>query len=242
MLTPRQIERLQIALATCYAIPFIDDVEDFIFEAIFHFALDLPVPNQIDGEKTKRLFDAVDPATKRGWSLKTLKWAIEPSRELELVIQRADVFDKASALGFPGLHRDSPPATIGAAVLEHWNRKIVEDSRFQDVGEARICILLKSEDRRFFCLYEDLMHVYDRADINWEWTNTTKKGLRGILRRDGFNIFRWYANQKQLFERFVLPPKIDSFTIDRRQVPAERVVALLATELARLGSLPKSTA
>ena len=34
-----EMDRLKESLAVCYAIPFIDDVEDFIFEAIFYYTL-----------------------------------------------------------------------------------------------------------------------------------------------------------------------------------------------------------
>lgn len=229
-----QLTRLKQALAACYANPFIDDVEDFVFEAIFHFAIGLPVPNQIDGEKTKKLFDAIDPKTSTGWSLKTLMWDIEPNKEFELVIQRADIFDKADALGFSGINRESPVATLGEAVLKHWNSKIDSDSRTQGVDSARVAILLKSRDRRTFYLYEDELHRYSPRQLEWSWTSSDKKGLRAVTRASGFNCFRWYANQKQLFERFVLPQTLTKFTIDRTPLRAERVVELLLAEIADL--------
>ncbi len=231
-LTADQFRRLQDALNACYANPFIDDVEDFVFEAIFHYALGLPVPNQIDGEKTKKLFDAVEPKSRTGWSLKTLMWDIEPGKEFELVIQRADVFDKADWLGFPGLSRDSSPKDLGAAVLEHWNRKIDTDAKDQNVKEARVGILLKSKNRRTFYLFEDAMHRHKASDLQWSWTSPDRKGLRGVHKTDDFNVFRWYANQKQLFERFVLPQGLQTFQVDRIPLKAERVVEMFLAEIA----------
>src|SRR5690554_3041574 len=73
-LSGAQQDRLLEALLACYAIPFIDDVEDFVFEAIFYYILGLDVLNQIDGCKTKLLFDVVDSQAARGWSAKTLMW------------------------------------------------------------------------------------------------------------------------------------------------------------------------
>lgn len=235
MLTEAQLKRLRSGIQACYAIPFIDDVEDFVFEALFHHAIGLQVPNQIDGEKTKLLFDVVDAKNSRGWSCKTLKWRIVAGNEFELVIQRADVFDKAEELGFSGLTRDSDPNEIGAAVLEHWNRKIHGDSLTQKVREARTVVLLKSEDRKTFYLYEEEMKVYKAKDLKWSWVGSDKKGLRAIDKSTSFNVFRWYANQKQLFERFKLPSDLRTFTQPRQQLPAERVVELVFEELERRG-------
>jgi hypothetical protein len=173
----------------------------------------------------------VDRSRKRGWSAKTLKWKIEPGAELELVIQRADVFDKAEDLGFPGLSTKSKPGEIGAAVLKHWGRKIAKDMAKQGVTHARTAILLKSDDRKTFYLYEHKLHVYNARELRWSWATADKKGLKGVLKANDFNVFKFYPNQKQLFERYALPDKLEAFTIDRRQLEAERVVQLLLAEL-----------
>jgi len=60
-LTDEEESRLQAGLQTAFAIPFIDDVEDFVWEAIFAYAKNIPLPDPLFNTRYKTLFDVVDP-------------------------------------------------------------------------------------------------------------------------------------------------------------------------------------
>lgn len=226
-----EIKRLTDALRAAFAIPFIDDIEDFIWERIFAYVRGIPLPDPLFEIRRKRLFDIVDPEQQIGWSAKALQWTVKPNQTFELVIQRADIFKKYADLGFPELSRDSAPQILGRALLEHWYRKIDDDSEAQNVRQKRVCILLKSRDRRRFAYYEGDLNRYTADSLEWKWTNTTKTGLQGLRYTDGFCVFRWYPNQKQLFERFILPDDAYIFDLEPQRLHLQEVVTLLLTAL-----------
>src|SRR5207253_10489353 len=142
----------------------------------------------------------------------------------ELVIQRADVIKKRRELGFPQLDLDDPPATIGAAVLEHWRRKVEEDKRAQGVSDARVAILLKAKDRKQYAYSEWDLHVYARGEVTWSWTDSEKQGLQAKLTGANDVVLRWYPNQKQLFECFALDDKSYFFQIEPRRGDAAKIL------------------
>lgn len=80
------------------------------------------------------------------------------------MIQRADIFKKAKELGFGHLDIHSNPQTLGAALLEHWRRKVEDDATYQNVDHKRIFVLLN------------------------------KTGLQGIRNKDQMCVYRWYPN------------------------------------------------
>jgi hypothetical protein len=222
MLTAEELTRLQEAAATAFKIPFVDDVEDFVWEAVWAHTKRLPA---LATDRTKRLFDVVDARRGIGWSAKTLKWNLAVT-SCEFVIQRADVFDKAELLGFPGLSPESPPQEIGNAVVHHWRAKIVADMAHQGVSDARIALLLKSADRRMLVPYEEPLPIPEAGDIRWAWTSSAKKGLQGF--RDQELVYRWYRNQKQLFEIVRLPPHQVAVPVPTRRLSVEEVIRRLA--------------
>ena len=57
-----------------------------------------------------------------------------------------------------------------------------------------------------------------------------KPDLQGIRNRDGFCVFRWYPNQKQFFERFILPEDTHIFSIEPTRLPMDEVVDLLLSQ------------
>ena len=76
--------------------------------------------------RSKLLYDAVDPTAATGWSLKSIQLnSLTVVNRLLFIIQRADVIKKAAKLGFPGLTEQSSPAELGAAIVQHWNEKII---------------------------------------------------------------------------------------------------------------------
>lgn len=222
------IEGIQAA----FSVPFIDDIEDFIWESIFAYAKEIPIQDPLTDTRSKRLFDLVDPATKIGWSAKALQCTVAPGVQFELVIQRADIFKKAADLGFPPLSVASSTSQLGAALLKHWDDvKVAEDMKFQGVVDPRVCILLKSKDRKKYAYYEDALERHDPKEIEWNWTDASKIGLQGSRRTDGFVKYRWYPNQKQFFERYALPDNTEIFTLAPQRIPLKEVVELLMNRL-----------
>jgi len=230
-LSSSELEKLKKALQAIYTVPFIDDIEDFIWEAIFCYVKNIPLVDPLTNIRKKRLFDIVDPSTSVGWSAKALQAGVGLSRRFELVIQRADIFKKSQELGFNFLSVASPPEDLGLALLRHWYGKVDGDAEAQGVTHRRICVLVKSKDRKTYAFFEQDISVYESHDLDWIWTNETKTGLQGIRNKDGFCVFRWYPNQKQFFERFILPEDTHIFSIEPTRLPMDEVVDLLLSQL-----------
>ncbi|MEH2066608.1 MAG: hypothetical protein V7K47_00135 [Nostoc sp.] len=125
MLTDSEIERLSQAIIATIASLVIGSIEDYTWEAIFHYVKDIPLSDPALG-RSKLLYDAVDLVTKTGWSLKSLQLnSLNFTNPFLFVIQRADIIKKAVQLGFPGLTEQSLPNELGAAIIQHWNEKII---------------------------------------------------------------------------------------------------------------------
>ena len=137
--------RFNKALVSAIAVPFIDDIEDNIAESIWAHTKNVPITDPFFNIRPKKLFDVVDKENEIGWSVKSLQWDFSPGCVFELVIQRAAVYKKAAQLGFSGLSSDSEPHEIGAALLEHWKRKVEVDATIQGVKDKRIVVLLKTK-------------------------------------------------------------------------------------------------
>ena len=224
-------QKLSEGISAVLSLPFIDDVEDFIWEGIFCHIKDLPLQDPLLGNRSKRLFDVVDEKNQIGWSAKALQWSLKFPTEIELVIQRADIFKKAELLGYESLSKETDEQILGEALIKHWNSKIIEDARVQNVLDLRICILLKSKDRKRFAYFEEKMHVYNANELTWRWTDESKTGLQGSLKESGLKIFRWYPNQKQLFERFQLPEETYNFELSPRRLPIAKALSVIAASL-----------
>ena len=230
-LTSSKLKKLKKALRAVYTIPFIDDVEDFIWEAIFCYVKDIPLTDPLTNIRQKRLFDIVDSSASIGWSAKALQKEVRPQCEFELVIQRADIFTKSQELGFNSLSVASPTRDLGLALLRHWYGKVDGDAKEQGVTDKRVCILVKSKDRKTYAFLEEGLSDYKPDDLYWRWTTKTKTGLQGIRKKDGFCVFRWYPNQKQFFERFILPEKAHIFSLEPKRLSMDEVVDLLLGQL-----------
>ena len=229
-LTDEEKKRLTDGLRAAFAIPFIDDIEDYIWEAIFAYARNLPLPDPLVSIRSKRLFDVIDAPKKVGWSCKALQWAVAPGCQFELVIQRADIFKKARLLGYKSLNLNSPTNQLGEALLRHWYEKVNKDSKVQGVEERRVAFLLKTRNRKRFAYYEGALRGFSPNQLRWEWTNSTKTGLQGKT-KDGFCVYRWYPNQKQFFERFMLPKDTPLSEIKPERLPVREVVELILSRL-----------
>lgn len=67
MLTENEIERLRKAIIATVASPVIGSIEDYAWEAIFHYVKDIPLSDPAFG-RSKLLYDTVDIQTRSGWS------------------------------------------------------------------------------------------------------------------------------------------------------------------------------
>jgi hypothetical protein len=231
-LTNNEKNRLVEAIRAIFTIPFVDDVEDYIWEAIFAYTKGIPPIDPLTNIRSKRLFDVVDDERKIGWSIKAAQRTINLPCEFEVVIQRADIFKKANMLGFDTLSIHSPTEQLGAALLKHWyDGKVRQDAEFQGVKDKRVCILLKSPDRKDYVYFEEELVEYDNNDLKWDWTDETKTGLQARRHRDDALVFRWYPNQKQFFERFTFPADAYRFNIEPQRLLTTDVVELLLAKL-----------
>ena len=226
-LTEVQKQLLTKGVRAALSIPLIDSLEDFIWEGIFCYTKQIDFVDPLLGIRSKRLFDVVDNINKIGWSAKAIQWNMKEGSEFELVIQRADIFKKRVALGFPTIDMNSPPNDIGAALLRHWKIKVSEDATIQKVSDKRVCILIKNVTNTKFAYFEDELKIYTPYELSWKWTDGTKTGLQGIRKSDNFCIYRWYPNQKQFFERFKFEKGNFIFEIEPKRIGLNEVIDLL---------------
>lgn len=223
--------RLKHGILAALSIPFIDSLEDFIWEAIFYYVKELEIVDPLFQIRSKSLFDIVDVKKQIGWSAKAVQYPIKEEMEFELVIQRADIFKKRNILGFPKLTMNSKPNEIGAVLLKHWQDKVKADTVKQEVTDKRICILIKGRDNTRFAYFEEELAIYDSGELKWKWTDKTKTGLQGIRKKDNFCVYRWYPNQKQFFERFKLPRGSLIFSIYPKRIPLIDLIEVLNNKL-----------
>ena len=231
-LTNEEKKRLVNAIRAAYTIPLIDDVEDYIWEAIFAYSKGISTVDPLTNIRSKSLFDVVDQERKIGWSIKAAQRKITLPCEYEVVIQRADIFKKAKSLGYDSLSTDSPTDQLGSALLKHWyGRKVEQDAKSQGVRDKRVCILLKSLDRRDYVYLEEQLVRHNENDLKWYWTNEKKTGLQARREKDDVLIFRWFPNQKHFFERFTFPADAYRFRIEPQRLATDEVVELLLARL-----------
>jgi hypothetical protein len=223
--------RLKKGIFSIIAIPFIDSIEDFIWEGIFCYTKGIPLIDPTKNIRSKSLFDIVDYNNKIGWSAKAIQWSLKIGGEFEIVIQRADIFKKRNELGFPHINMESNPNDLGAALLEHWKAKIIQDATKQEVTDLRVCILLKSSDNHRFAYFEEQLKIYSAEELRWQWTDSSKTGLQGIRIIDNFCVYRWYPNQKQFFERFTFREDNFCFNIDPQRFEIDDFVEFLSAKL-----------
>jgi hypothetical protein len=229
-LSETEKERLAKGITVAYSIPFIDDIEDFIWEAIFAHVRQIPLVDPLTETREKKLFDLVDKKRKIGWSAKALQTNVKPGGEFEFVIQRANIFKKAKSLGFPPLSVKSSPALLGKALMKHWfDEKIKRDMSTQGVDDPRVCILLKSTDRTRFTFVEEPLEIFSAEGLDWRWTDSNKTGLQGW--KGGQLMFRWYHGQTQFFQRFRVPDNAPVITLSPKRLAIGTVISALHTEL-----------
>jgi hypothetical protein len=227
MLTENEIERLRQAVVATIASPMIGSIEDYTWEAIFHYVKDIPLSDPALG-RSKLLYDAVDAATASGWSLKSLQLSnLITVKTFLFVIQRADIVKKATQLGFPGLTEKSSPNELGAAIIQHWNEKIISSQAVQEVVNSYEAILLKTIRGYEYIYCEFPLNPLDPSAFSWAWTvdKTTGElgaGLQGNIA--GRTELIWYKNQKQLFRARTIPPEAIHINVERTRLTLDRYV------------------
>jgi hypothetical protein len=229
-----QTEQIKLinGIKAALAIPFIDSLEDFIWEGVFCYMKGLKITDYLLEKRKKLLFDVTDDKNHIGWSAKSLQCSsIRPNLDFELVIQRADILKKRNELGFPNLTLGSPTSELGRALLKHWNTKIEGDSKIQKIDDGRICVLLITANNKKYAYFEEELARYTADEIDWKWTDDNRVGLQGIRKSDGFCVYRWYHNQKQFFERFQLNQQTFFFDCEPRRLVMSEVVELLNDRL-----------
>ncbi|MFN6481731.1 MULTISPECIES: hypothetical protein [unclassified Nostoc] len=234
MLTDNEIERLSQAIIATIASPVIGSIEDYTWEAIFHYIKDIPLSDPALG-RSKLLYDAVDLVTKTGWSLKSLQLnSLNFTNPFLFVIQRADVIKKAVQLGFPGLTEQSLPNELGSAIIQHWNEKIILSQAAQSVVNSYEGILLKTIKGYEYVYCEFPLNPLDPHTFSWAWTvdRTTGgsgSGLQGSVA--GKIELVWYKNQKQLFRARTIPTQAVRITVERTRLTLDRYVETVLSAL-----------
>lgn len=231
-LTDLELLRLKNGLQASMATFFVDSIEDYIWEAVFSYTKQITFVDPLDQIRKKLLYDVVDNEKKIGWSAKTIQLGgqIQINGGFEVVIQRADIFDKSHLLGFGNLTKETKPEILGKALLKHWRAKVIEDARLQGVEDKRVCILLKGKNYTFGYLEESLYEHTDDEFV-WNWTNSAKKGLQGKLKSSGQLMYRWYPSGYQLFEHFIIPSDIQVFELAIKRLPADSLIDYLVNTL-----------
>ncbi|WP_414564232.1 MULTISPECIES: hypothetical protein [unclassified Anabaena] len=216
------------------ASPMIGSIEDYTWEAIFHYIKDIPLSDPALG-RSKLLYDAVDLVTKTGWSLKSLQLnRLNLGSTFFFVIQRADIIKKAIQLGFTGLTEQSSPNELGSAIIQHWNEKIISSQVAQSVVASYESIFLKTIKGYEYIYCEFPLHPLDPNQFTWAWTvdkitGRSGAGLQGSIA--GKIELVWYKNQKQLFRARTIPTQAVRITVDRTRLTLDRYVETVISAL-----------
>ncbi|MEH2060013.1 MAG: hypothetical protein V7K97_28425 [Nostoc sp.] len=234
MLTDNEIERLSQAIIATIASPVIGSIEDYTWEAIFHYVKHIPLSDPALG-RSKLLYDAVNLITQTGWSLKSLQLnSLNIANPFFFVIQRADVIKKAVQLGFPGLTEQSLPNELGAAIIQHWNEKIILNQAVQGVINSYEGILLKTIKGYEYIYCEFPLNPLDPNTFSWAWTVDRTTGGSGVGLQGsvaGKIELVWYKNQKQLFRARTIPIQAVRITVARTRLTLDRYVETVLSAL-----------
>jgi hypothetical protein len=240
VLTLEEVERLRQGIIATVASPVIGSIEDYSWEAIFHYVKNIPLSDPASG-RSKLLHDAVDSNSRTGWSLKTVQLSsLRAGTPFLFVIQRADIVKKAVQLGFPGLTEKSSPADLGAAIIRHWNEKIIISRQLQGVTTSYEGILLKSIKGNEYVYCEYPLNPLDPTVFSWAWTinrNTGESGagLQGSVA--GKTELVWYKNQKQLFKAQSISSEAICIIIQRNRLAVSKYVETILASLQEQFSL-----
>lgn len=246
--------RLERVLRAAWAIPLLDDIGDFAWEAAFHYVKGLPIPDPLQGGQSKKLFDAVDNKTGRGWSLKAhlmKRKTLPPAgSKFEFIIQRASILKKTKgkkkstkqltlavqAEDTPvevieqEISLDSPVSDIGRTLINFWNNKVKNDMRVQSVTDGRLSVLVKNANRQEYVLIEIPIPIFNEDDFEWSWTDENHVGFQAKNKNTSEVVLKWYHGQTQLFQVMTIPEDATRVQITPKRLDAENFV----TEILRL--------
>jgi hypothetical protein len=234
MLTENEIQRLRQAIIATIASPVIGSIEDYSWEAIFHYVKNIPLLDPALG-RSKLLYDAVDIRSSTGWSLKSLQLKnLTPGNTFFFVIQRADIIKKRVELGFPNLTEKSSPNELGTAIIQHWNEKIISSQTTQGIINSYEGILLKTITGNEYIYSEFPLEPLDQNSFIWNWTIDKKTGkigagLQGSI-GDKIELI-WYKNQKQLFRARTIPDDAVYLRVDRIRLTPKSYVKTIISAL-----------
>lgn len=244
-LNSEETRRLEQVLTAAWAVPFLDDVGDFAWEAAFHYVKGLPVPDPLQGGQSKQLFDAVDTKTGRGWSLKALqlkRQTLPVGTSFEFIIQRAsilkkkkgkrstqltlavDIEDTPTEIIKQELSLESSEEEIGQALINFWNNKVENDMKAQSVVDGRLSVLVKNVNRQEYVLIEQPIPIFKATDFVWSWTNETRAGFQARHKKTNNITLKWYHGQTQLFQVLTIPEDATRIKIIPRRLDTGRFV------------------
>lgn len=81
----------------------------------------------------------------------------------------------------------------GEAVLAIWNSRV--DITLGQYPQARVCVLVRSNDMSQFALFEEYLTHYNTADFTWQESKTGT--FEGIDKRSGEKRFVWQPHGSQ---------------------------------------------
>jgi hypothetical protein len=140
------------------------------------------------------------------------------------------------------LTESSSPSELGAAIIQHWNDKVITNKTTQKVINSYEGILLKNIRGTEYVYFEYPLEPLDSNNFSWSWTvdRITGKdgaGLQGSVA--GKTELVWYKNQKQLFRARTIPEDAVRINIERiRLAPDRYVETMLAALQEQFDNLP----
>jgi hypothetical protein len=175
------------------------------FERMFAVAMDTPY---------QRTFDFADVKKEQtGWGCKTLSKKnpfTETDKIQGLICKRVPLTD------LDGMTRKSPPKQIGEAILNDWNRRVLEARETHP--DLRIVVLLRNSALTKFSMFEFMALTYDPKGFNWKWNS------RGVL--EGYQgdskKFSWVKSQSLYIYRRAKCPTM--FTVPKFPKISKEVV------------------
>lgn len=142
---------------------------------------------------------------KMAWSMKTVKNADPFSASSVRIISGRCSPDYSYSITDP--HDDVEKT--GRAVLEIWNERV--NIATEEYSPVRNCVLIRSNDLKSFCLFEEDCHRFRTADYTWE---ANKNGnLIGIEKSTGITRFTWQPHGSQFTIHTTVPDNARKFTL-----------------------------
>lgn len=144
----------------------------------------------VDGKHLGKPVGIADVVRERmAWSMKTVK----KPRPFEVSNVRL-ISGRCStdySYGIEDPHKDIQKT--GDAVLSIWNSRV--DITLGQYPQARVCVLVRSNDMSQFALFEEYLTHYNIADFVWQESKTGT--FEGIDKRSGEKRFVWQPHGSQ---------------------------------------------